>query len=83
MLLAAVFVQCRIFSRMAGLYTLRVPGALIHLVMTIKTPAMTRCLLEWGRGPNYASRTGVSGAEVRQRAEKGKINLRRERIFLQ
>ena len=51
--------------------------------MTIKTPVMTRCLLEWGRGPNYASRTGVSGAEVRQRAEKGKINLRRERIFLQ
>lgn len=75
--MAAVFVHCREFSRIAGLYTLYMPVALIHLVTTVKTPVMTRCLLELGRGPNYASRTSVSGAEVRQRAEKG------ESIFLQ
>ena len=83
MLLAAAFVHYRVFGRIAGLYTLCVPVALIHLIMTIETPVMTRCLLEYGRGPNYANRTSVSEAEARQRAEKGKINLRTESIFLQ
>ena len=80
---AAAFVHYGVFSRIAGLHTLCVPVALIHLVMTVETPVMTRCLLEYSREPNYASRTSVSGAEARQRAEKGKINLRTDNVFLQ